>query len=90
MPKLDSSPVLSTEELKNSVTELIAKPLDEIKSGGASVDPGDDPRDSEEWVFILEFTDRRSKVWHGQFTNKILTLGEQQLVRRRSSCGKRP
>ena len=84
--------IISTEEIKQSVTDLIAKPLEELASNEPEAPPGKDPRDSEEWSFELDFTDRRGKKWQGYFSNKILSLGEQQLVTNTKArfCGGMP
>ena len=44
----------------------------------AEAAPKADPRDSERWTFQFEYKDPRGKVWSGTFTNKILTVAEQQ------------
>lgn len=60
----------SEEDLKEAI-ELAT-------SGGKPETPvGDDPKDKEEYVFTLDWTDSRGKHWGGQFTNKILDINEQ-------------
>lgn len=39
-----------------------------------------DPRLEEEWTFQFNWKDGRGKVWGGEFTNKILNVGEKQAV----------
>jgi len=84
--------VMSTDEIKQTVTDLIEKPIEEIKSTETEVPPGQDPKDTEEWSFMFDHTDVRGKVWAGHFTNKIMTLGEQQLVTNAKArfCGGMP
>ena len=84
--------VVPTDELKQAVTDLIDKPLEEITATPEEPEAGHDPRDSEEWSFTLDFSDRRKKQWSGRFVNKILTLGEQQLVTNAKArfCGGMP
>jgi hypothetical protein len=84
--------VVPTSELKKTVTDLIDQPLEEIINTETDPEPGHDPRDSEEWAFTFEFQDRRKKQWSGRFVNKILTLGEQQLVTNAKArfCGGMP
>lgn len=58
--------------------EAIKKKLDE-KSG--KQDPfANDPKGQEKYTFPFRWVDGRGKVWEGQFTNKILTIGERQLA----------
>ncbi|MBO75973.1 MAG: hypothetical protein CME17_00960 [Gemmatimonadetes bacterium] len=93
MARKKASPVVvSTDEIKQSVTDLITKPIEEIKDPDPDPVPGEDPKDAEEWSFMFEHKDVRGKVWSGHFTNKILTLGEQQLVTNTKSrfCGGMP
>jgi len=84
--------VVATEDIKQSVTELLSAPIEELKAAEEEAKPGQDPRDSEEWSFDLDFKDSRGKRWAGYFTNKILSLGEQQLVANTKArfCGGMP
>jgi hypothetical protein len=53
----------------------------EATVGGKPVTPvGPDPRDQDEWTFDFLYTDKRGKRWEGSFTNKILSIREQQAV----------
>ena len=90
--KKTSSVVVSTDEIKQSVTDLLSKPIEVLKESDPEPEPGDDPKDSEEWSFMFEHTDVRGKKWSGHFSNKILTLGEQQLVTNTKArfCGGMP
>lgn len=38
------------------------------------------PRMEEAYVFDFEWKDGRGKVWKGKFKNRILSIGQQQLV----------
>lgn len=40
----------------------------------------DDPRGEVEYPFELSYIDARGKVWRGSFVDKILTIGDRQLV----------
>jgi hypothetical protein len=61
----------STEELKRQVERTVTGVEDE------AVD-APDPRDEEQWTFQFEWKDGRGRAWRGQFTNKILSIAEQQ------------
>jgi len=39
-----------------------------------------DPRNAESYTFTVEHVDRRGKALRGEFTTKILTVGERQMV----------
>lgn len=62
----------STEELKASVEESMEDKKEEI-------DPND-PRLEESYTFNFKWKDGRGKLWEGTFTNKILSIKEQQGV----------
>lgn len=90
--KQAASAVVSTEDIKQSVADMIARPLGDMARDDLEAAPGKDPKDEEQWAFELDFTDRRGKKWQGYFTNKILNLGEQQLVTNTKArfCGGMP
>lgn len=64
----------SDEELKQQVAtaSLPEKPKEDPDKP--------DPRGEKKYVFQIEYTDARGKVWKGQFTNKILSIHERQQV----------
>jgi len=68
---MDHLKVPSTDELKKEVSQQVT-PTDEVEKK--------DPRDEESWTFSFDWTDARGKQWIGTFTNKILSIGEQQAV----------
>lgn len=72
--EMDHLKVPSTEELKQQVTVQVQP--DEA----APKEAEPDARDKEEWTFTFDWTDARDKKWFGTFTNKILSIGEQQAV----------
>lgn len=39
-----------------------------------------DPRHAEEWTFSISYTSRRGKAYEGEFTNRILSVGEANTV----------
>lgn len=41
---------------------------------------GPDPRENESWSFQLSFADPSGRKFEGEFTNKILTVGERTRV----------
>lgn len=61
----------STDELRQLV-ETSANPVTAAEK--------DDPRDKEVWSFHLDWTDARGKRWDANFTNHILSMGQQQQV----------
>lgn len=64
---------LAEADLKDEIVE---------QDPGAKVmalDPND-PKGREEYTFRLRWTDGRSKLWEGEFTNKILSIGERQMA----------
>jgi hypothetical protein len=38
----------------------------------------DDPKDSREYTWQFDWTDKRGKPWRGEFTNRILSIRERQ------------
>ena len=52
-----SSVVVSTDEIKQSVTDLITKPIEEVRDPDPEPAPGNDPKDTEEWSFMFEHKD---------------------------------
>ena len=59
---------LDPEELKEQIVQKSGKP-----------DPSaDDPKGKEKYTFAFRWVDGRGKVWEGEFTNKVLTIGERQ------------
>lgn len=64
---------LEDDVLKEDLERKIAPEENE------TVDP-DDPKAQKEYTFKLNYTDGRGKVWNGEFTNKILSIKERQLV----------
>lgn len=63
----------SEEEMKERVVKATR-----VQALDPEPEPGDDPRDREEYPFTFNWTDSRGKVWHGDFVNKILNVGERQ------------
>lgn len=72
--EMDHLKVPSTAELKQEITEQVQP------EKAAPTKEDADPRDDEEWTFSFDWTDARGKSWTGTFTNKILSIGEQQAV----------
>lgn len=60
-----------TEDLKAAIQKDVEAPPDKAR---------DDPKGHERYSFELDWTDGRGKRWLGEFTNKILSLRERQLV----------
>ena len=42
--------------------------------------PENNPKAQKEYTFNFNWTDGRGKLWRGEFTNKILNIGERSLV----------
>lgn len=63
----------TTDSMKESVEASVR--LTEVADGDKA-----DPRDQKEWTFQFSWKDGRGKLWEGQFTNKILSIAEQQRV----------
>lgn len=74
-----------TSVLKEAVAEA-AKPLETKVAEEA------DPRHEREWTFNFDWVDGRGKRWQGEFTNKILSIGEQQnaAILQAKLCGGMP
>lgn len=64
---------LSEQDLKAEVEE------GDPKQKEPEFDPND-PKAQPEYTFQLNWKDGRGKVWTGEFTDKILTIGERQMV----------
>lgn len=47
---------------------------------GKKKPPKKNPRDKEEYVFKVDYTDARGKKWEGEFKNRILTVKQRRLV----------
>lgn len=73
MTHLSEETQADTEDLKKAIL-LQTQP--EQAAPQPPVRP--DPRDEDEWTFQFSWTDPRGKTYTGTFTNKILTMGEQQ------------
>lgn len=67
---LDHITDLSDEELRASLVAEVEEKQEDTE----------DPRDQLTWVFDFSYTDTRGKTWSGVFTNKVLSIGEQQQV----------
>jgi hypothetical protein len=63
----------SEDELKDQV-----KQATRVVRHDDEVEPGEDPRDKEEYPFVFNWTDSRGKVWHGNFVNRILDVQKRQ------------
>lgn len=71
--KKDLTELPHLQDLKEAVEDSIAeKPVKKSKQA--------DPKDQEEYTFDFEWKNGSGKAWKGQFTNKILTIRERQLV----------
>jgi hypothetical protein len=62
-----------TEVLKEAA-EAVLQPIEKGPEEKA------DPRDAKVWTFNFVWTDGRRKTHEGVFTNRILTIGQQQQV----------
>lgn len=62
-----------TAALKEAVEEAV-QPIDQAE------EKKPDPREERVWTFEFKWTDGRGKIWDGSFTNKILSIAEQQLM----------
>jgi hypothetical protein len=52
---------------------------DQIKEKSGTVDKAvDDPKGLETYTFQFRWVDGRGQIWEGEFTNKILSIGERQ------------
>lgn len=63
---------LSEQELKAEVEQ------NDPKQPTPQFDPND-PKAKEEYTFPFKWTDGRGKLWEGEFTDKILSIGVRQL-----------
>lgn len=65
----------SDEDVRKDVAEVV-----EAKSGPKNKIDLDDPRAQEKYTFKFSYTDARGKEWAGDFSTKILTIHERQMV----------
>lgn len=73
---------IDTEELTKSVAHLVEASAEELKEeiDEATETTENDEKYKERYTFQFKWKDGRGKVWKGSFTNKILTIAEQQAV----------
>lgn len=70
MPHLAQDAEEAAENLKEKITNL----------ANTTQEGEDNPREAEEYTFKFEWKDARGKSWSGEFTNKILTVLDRQIV----------
>ena len=66
----------SPSELRNEVEKEIVQAVEPPRP-----EEIDDPRDQPEYTFRINHVDARGRAFKGEFTNKILSLGEKRMSR---------
>jgi len=64
----------TTAELKTRLES------ESVKAKTKAVDLNEDPKARKEYTFDFNYTDARGKVWEGEFTHKIPTLAQRDLI----------
>jgi len=70
---------LVPEEIE-SLKEAISQKMDSLADDDIPEKEADDPRAKREYTFEFNWKDGRGKIWKGQFTNKVLSIRDRQLV----------
>jgi len=63
------------DEMKDAIEKEVA-PTEKEKNKKLL----DNPRSKAEYEFKIDYSDPRGKQYAGRFTNKVLTIGQQQMV----------
>jgi hypothetical protein len=71
MTDLSKLAYIQTPELSEIAAEVAAA------STPVEAPAGPDPRENESWSFLFTFKDPSGRMFEGEFTNKILTVGER-------------
>jgi len=76
----DFEPEHITKQLPKSTKEMKEEIAENMDTKPKEKHPKDDPRSQKEYTFQFRYESPNGKVWTGQFTNKILSIAEQQAV----------
>jgi hypothetical protein len=60
----------NTGELKEEIQKKVEQPAEEVEN----------PRGAREYTFQFSWKDGLGKIWKGEFTNKILSIRDRQMV----------
>ena len=78
---------MNADELKERMTPTHLEQADDMKEDlekeaakPQEKDPESDPKSQREYTFQFNWEDGQGKVWKGEFTNKMISIRERQLV----------